>query len=325
MHSRAYLLIKRDLYLLENSPVNGIEIERITNDNCFDLTLFLRPARSSIWYGCVFRIFCSFYDTYNVQPPILQFDQLNIPYHPNVDPITGRITLTTSEKWNPSLTLKMLFEELVNVFIEPNEKTTINPDAMRMLKYRIHDYQNLIDESIEKSRQLMEIVNDDKTNITQSHIILSKQRDLDRARLRTPEVGARRQQSSIATSKANLRDENPLLKQLSSQPKLQGQHLALNANELAQQLDDRAFQFERLKYGQLKNQERMRPIAAVSQMSAPETDQQVHVVTQANSSLDVLTTEERQNSNPIQNEEVDELIEWTQSLPTTVEEMIEEH
>ena len=177
MHSRAYLLIKRDLYLLENSPVNGIEIEHIANDNCFDLTLFLRPARASIWYGCVFRIFCSFYDTYNVQPPILQFDQLNIPYHPNVDPITGRITLTTSEKWNPSLTLKMLFEELVSVFNEPNEKTTINPDAMRMLKYRPHDYQNLIDESIQKSRQLMEIVNDDRTSITQSHIILSKQRD----------------------------------------------------------------------------------------------------------------------------------------------------
>ncbi len=72
----------------------------------------------------------------------------------------------------------------------------------------------------------------------------------NRARLRTPGVGARRTHSNlslnqrisfedylntwkgIATSKANLNEENPLLNQLSLQPKLQAQHLALNAHEL---------------------------------------------------------------------------------------------
>lgn len=38
----------------------------------------------------------------------------------------------------------------------------------------------------------------------------------------------------IATSKSTLTDANPLLSQLSTQPKLQAQHLALNANELGQ-------------------------------------------------------------------------------------------
>lgn len=74
---------------------------------------------------------------------------------------------------------------------------------------------------------------------------------MNRARLRTPGVGARRPQANasssnprisfedylntwrgIATSKANPDEENPLLDQLSLQPKLQAQHLALNANEL---------------------------------------------------------------------------------------------
>jgi ubiquitin-protein ligase len=155
MHSRAYLLIKRDLYLLDNNPVNGIDIERIVDDNYFDLTLFLRPVKSSMWYGCMFRIFCSFYDTYNVQPPILQFDPIHIPYHPNVDPITGRISLSTIEQWNPNFTLRSLFHELSSVFILPNEQTIINSDAMRMLKYRSNDYQDIIDDSIEKSRQLI--------------------------------------------------------------------------------------------------------------------------------------------------------------------------
>ena len=73
---------------------------------------------------------------------------------------------------------------------------------------------------------------------------------VNRARLRTPPLGARRQHSNlslnhrisfedylntwkgIATSKSTLNDENPLLQQLNTQPKLQAQHLALSANEL---------------------------------------------------------------------------------------------
>jgi len=72
----------------------------------------------------------------------------------------------------------------------------------------------------------------------------------NRTGLRAPIIGARRQHTSfsvnprisfedylstwrgIATSKANPNDENPLLNQLSLRPKLQAQHLALNANEL---------------------------------------------------------------------------------------------
>ena len=132
MHSRAYLLIKRDLYLLDNNPVDGIDLEPIVDDNCFDLTLFFRPSKDSIWFGCIFRIFCSFNDTFNVQPPSLHFDSNHIPYHPNVDPITGRISLSTNEKWTSRYTLRLLLEELVNAFTTPNQKSIINSDAMRM-------------------------------------------------------------------------------------------------------------------------------------------------------------------------------------------------
>ncbi|CAF1439782.1 unnamed protein product [Adineta steineri] len=344
MHSRAYLLIKRDLYLLENNPVNGIDIERIVDDNYFDLTLFLRPLKSSMWYGCMFRIFCLFYDTYNVQPPILQFDPINIPYHPNVDPITGRISLSTSENWNPNFTLRTLFDELIGIFTIPNQKTIINTDANRILKCRTNDYQDIIDNSIEKSRQLIEIINEEKQSSNQIPIISPKGKDVIRARLHTPERGARRQQTNfklnqrisfedylstwkgIATSKANLQEENLFLKQLNLQPKLQAQHLALNANELAQQLEDRAHQFERLKYGQLTKEKRQRKTKPMSQMSVPEQVQQVHIVTEVDSSLDIPTNIEKQEDNSIKNDEideVDELIEWTQCLPTT-DEIIEE-
>jgi hypothetical protein len=65
-------------------------------------------------------------------------------------------------------------------------------------------------------------------------------------------------------------------------------------------------------------------------MSLPENDQRVHVVTQANSSLDVLkddyedNAEQKQEDDYIKNDEVDELIEWTQCLPIT-DETVEEN
>lgn len=183
MHSRAYLLIKRDLHLLDSNPIDGIDIEPIVDDNCFDLTLFLRPVKISMWYGCMFRVLCTFYDTYNVQPPILQFDPLHIPYHPNVDPITGRVSLTISEKWSSRFTLRALFDELANVFIMPNAKTVINSDAMRMLRYRTNDYQAIINDSIEKSKTLLEAINEDKSNGNHTEIILAKGKEGTRSTL----------------------------------------------------------------------------------------------------------------------------------------------
>jgi hypothetical protein len=99
----------------------------------------------------------------------------------------------------------------------------------------------------------------------------------------------------------------------------------INSFLLAQQLDDRALQFERLKYGNLTSHERSRQAMPISQLSVPEIDQQVHVVTQANSSLDVVAGAEKPGDNQIINDEVDELIEWTQGLPATVEETTKEH
>lgn len=178
MHSRAYLLIKRDLYLLDNNPIDGIDLEPIVEDNCFDLTFFFRPSKESIWSGCMFRVFCSFNDTFNVQAPSLHFDNNHIPYHPNVDPITGRISLTTNEKWTSRYTLRLLLEELVNAFVTPNQKTIINSDATRMWKYRPNDYRTIIEDSIVKSQELMELINEEKLNLPlQTELIPSKGKD----------------------------------------------------------------------------------------------------------------------------------------------------
>jgi hypothetical protein len=91
----------------------------------------------------------------------------------------------------------------------------------------------------------------------------------------------------------------------------------------ARQLDDRALQFERLKYGTVTNDERGRKLAEVSQLSLVENNQRALVVTETNSRIDITPHYENNiqqtQDNYLKNDEVDELIEWTQCLPDTDE------
>jgi ubiquitin-protein ligase len=162
MHSRTYLLIKRELDLLAKKPIDGINLEPIVDDQCFDLTIFFRPGKSSIWYGCMFRVFCTFDDTFNSQPPFLQFDSTHIPYHPNVDPNTGRIHLSLTQTWHSRLTFRSLLNELVDVFLQPNQQSIINSDAMRMWQYRPIDYRTIINDAIVRSDELVNIINEQR-------------------------------------------------------------------------------------------------------------------------------------------------------------------
>jgi hypothetical protein len=97
---------------------------------------------------------------------------------------------------------------------------------------------------------------------------------------------------------------------------------------LARQLDDRALQFERLKYGKLTNDERQHKFSELSQVELNENPQRMLVVTEANSRIDLSNNyptniEQVQVETPIKNDEVDELIEWTQCLPNTAESVEE--
>jgi len=58
----------------------------------------------------------------------------------------------------------------------PNQETIINSDALRIIKYRQNDYQAIIDNTIEKSRHLMELINEENTNINRTQIIVPKEK-----------------------------------------------------------------------------------------------------------------------------------------------------
>ena len=162
MQSRACVLIQRDLHQLAKQPVNGVDLVPIVNDDYFDLAFYFHPTDHSPWCGCLFRLCCTFPETFNIQSPVLRFDPLHIPYHPNVEPLTGRVRLSSNEKWSSRSTLRSLLDELARAFVVPNEKIVVNADAMRLLKYRPDEYRAIIAESLTKSRQLMDTIDEQR-------------------------------------------------------------------------------------------------------------------------------------------------------------------
>lgn len=85
-------------------------------------------------------------------------------------------------------------------------------------------------------------------------------------------------------------------------------------------------QFERLKYGTVANDQRGRRTAPASQMSVPENEGAVLVVTEANSRIDMNSNYSPLNKNTghedrMKTDEVDQLIEWTQNLPTNEDQL----
>ncbi|CAF0914998.1 unnamed protein product [Didymodactylos carnosus] len=346
MHSRAYLLIKRDLLLLETYPIKGIELEKIENDNCFDLTLNICPNQQSIWYGCIFHVQLLFSDTYNVQPPLIQFES-TIPYHPNIDPITGRAKLSCIEKWNPRYTLRLLLDELINIFTEPNEHTIINSDAMRMLRHRPQDYYLIVEDCIQKS-QLFQSTSKQKISNTPIHSVTSAKDNrnliIKKGHQRSYTTMTRHHNyvpqqkisfedyyntwKGIATSKSKANDENPLLELLSLHPKLQSQHLALRPTELGRQLDERALQFERLKYGNLSDEKSRKLTQLKYNKQSYLTHESLSPLNQRPTTKEEQDEERHNNNNNMdnlriksgfmENDEVAELIEWTQDLPDEV-------
>ncbi|CAF0787786.1 unnamed protein product [Didymodactylos carnosus] len=331
MHSRAYLLIKRDLLLLESYPINGIELEKTKSENCFDVTLNIRPNRHSLWSGCIFRVQLLFNATYNFQPPLIQFESF-IPYHPNIDPITGRAKLSCIEKWNSHYTLISLLDELVNIFIVPNEHTVINSDAMRMLKHRPDDYHLIIEDCIQKS-QLFQSTDDKRLNNTAMHsldstkdnnnVIAKKFHYRSHVTMTRPHSHQHKISfedyyntwKGIATSKSKINDENPLLTTMSLHPKLQAQHLALRPWELARQLDERALQFDRLKYGNLTDQKSKKLKQLKYKKQSYLTHESLNSLHQRPTTAKEQGNEYHINDNiDKKNKEVTELIEWTEGL-----------
>ncbi|KAJ8306321.1 hypothetical protein KUTeg_016866 [Tegillarca granosa] len=131
MFSRAHLLIEREYErLLEDVPWIALK-------------------------GGVFRVYLKFDEHYNVRPPEVCFH--TIPFHPNVDMITGRPCiefLDDFSQWKETYSLSFILISIQNLLSSPVLQNPVNPEAAEMLIHSPRAYKQMVYDCVTASQRV---------------------------------------------------------------------------------------------------------------------------------------------------------------------------
>jgi ubiquitin-conjugating enzyme E2 U len=155
MHSRAFLLLKRDLINLQRIPIEGITGGPSREDTIYHWKARIEGLKGTVWENGVFQISLTFSDDYNVLPPSVQF--MTIPYHPNVHPKTGVPSFgLLNEEWNESHSVSSLLLSLQVLMSNPelDSGCILNHEAEKCYKDTPHTYNQMAFDCVTASQRI---------------------------------------------------------------------------------------------------------------------------------------------------------------------------
>ncbi|XP_052031766.1 ubiquitin-conjugating enzyme E2 U [Apodemus sylvaticus] len=133
MYSKAHILLKRDFNELEHSVRKGITAFP-ASDDMMSWKAEIEGLPDSVCEGLVFHLTLDFSQEYNLVPPVVKF--VTIPFHPNVDPYTGKPSidiLDKPDKWKTSYTVYSILLDLQMLLSYPILKNPVNLEAAQLL------------------------------------------------------------------------------------------------------------------------------------------------------------------------------------------------
>nr|XP_056700739.1 ubiquitin-conjugating enzyme E2 U [Euleptes europaea] len=166
MHSRAYWLLEREFQEYRNARVFGISVTPI-GDNLMEWVAEIQGLKDSLWEGAVLQVAMKYTENYNKVPPSIHFT--TIPFHPNVDPDSGRPCvdfLDDPTKWNMKLTMSSILLTIQVMLSNPVLDNAVNMEAAKMLKNNISLYRKRVIRCVTASQRLEAIASTEKTSTT---------------------------------------------------------------------------------------------------------------------------------------------------------------
>ncbi|XP_028634630.1 ubiquitin-conjugating enzyme E2 U [Grammomys surdaster] len=148
MYSKAYILLERDFKELK-LPQNikkGITAFPVSDD-MMNWKAEIEGLWNSVCEGLVFHLTLDFSEEYNFVPPVVKF--VTIPFHPNVDPYTGKLSidiLDKPDKWNTSYTVRSILLDIQMLLSYPSLKNPVNLEAAQLLLKDESLYRTVIKE-----------------------------------------------------------------------------------------------------------------------------------------------------------------------------------
>ncbi|WAR23263.1 UBE2U-like protein [Mya arenaria] len=335
--SRAHLLIEREYENFQKDNPWGIEARPLTNENVFEWVAKMRGLQDTVWEGGTFTLYIKFDEHFNVRPPDVCFH--TIPFHPNVDMITGRPCidfLDNYSQWKETYSLTKILVTIQDLLANPDLSKPVNGEAAEMIMRSPHTYRQMVLDCVVASQR----VEDSYQSIDPAkYIIQTPHADLEsRVRFKVPDTQKSSRKiftsrppakmaklsfedyhvtwSGIATSKARQDLKNPLLEAIKDKPALQKAHLGLPQEEIEEQMKRQLEEHETLMYGRFRTkpseeEERAVKLARLNKMKKIYLPPRM-------SPTNIHSTEPPPPSGKGKEEpwekEVDDLVAWTSKL-----------
>lgn len=146
MYSKAYILLEREFRELKRDTRKDITAYPVSDD-MMNWKAEIEGLRNSVCEGLVFYLTLEFSQEYNSVPPNVKFT--TIPFHPNVDPYTGKPSIDFLDKpgkWNTNYTVLSILLDLQMLLSYPVLKNPVNLEAAQLLIRNASTYKMVIQE-----------------------------------------------------------------------------------------------------------------------------------------------------------------------------------
>ncbi|XP_013929405.1 PREDICTED: ubiquitin-conjugating enzyme E2 U [Thamnophis sirtalis] len=165
LHSRAFLLLEKEFVELKQANIFGINVMAI-EDNWMEWIAEIEGLKDTLWEGAELQLSLKYSEDYNSMPPTITFT--TIPFHPNVDPESGRPCvdfLDNFSKWNTRFTMTSILLTIQVLLSNPVLDNAVNLEAAQMLKNNYPLYREKVVQCVINSKQLEAIAKDWDTSV----------------------------------------------------------------------------------------------------------------------------------------------------------------
>lgn len=282
MYSRAHLLIQKEISEIVNT--SEFTINKLNENSLFELIAQIDGLPNTIWKNGAFQIYLKFNENYNLEPPAVFFQ--TIPYHPNIDIVTGRPSLDFLDdlsKWKTDYTIKYILKSLQQLLAFPLLDRAVNMNAVFMLKGNPTQYENIVKQSVVASQRIKKVLRENfsENNSAKDFEEMASQRsEQNFANAKFPLFRFKKEASSnlgrngenshpdkkpsknvsfeeycvlwkgIATSKINTKEEPYYLKNnLHENQNLLPQHVSISMKDLEEQVLKQLTEHKNIMYG----------------------------------------------------------------------------
>ncbi|XP_073400776.1 ubiquitin-conjugating enzyme E2 U isoform X1 [Dendrobates tinctorius] len=154
MHSRSYLLLEREYQDLQEARLYGISVTPIS-DNLLKWIVQMQGLKDSLWEGALLQLTMTYTEEYRHQPPTIVFN--TIPFHPNVDQNSGKPCIDFLDDpggWNPAYTMTYVLLMIQVMLSSPVLENAVNADAANMALNKAALYRQMVLNCVKTSRQI---------------------------------------------------------------------------------------------------------------------------------------------------------------------------